>query len=364
MVKGSALLAAAAAGAGPALTAAATGGPYQSFLLHAATPIDALDAEENFFPLLGVADLDLDGTPDVFGFKTLATGTGMLEVHVLRGADGYSTFVLQTGTPIAVSDAGRNYVFGVGAVAVNGLLGAPDVYGLKVGSTRMGRLEVHVLDGASNYQSFRLRQLDTPIAASDFLNHFSPSFGLADLNGDGILDLFLFKVANTGTGTLEVHVLDGATDYRTFLLQTGTPIGATDAEANFRNFAVGDLSGAGVPDVFAFKVQSTGTGMLEAHVLDGASDFQSFALQTGTAIGEEDAAGNFTFGVGDLNADGLADVYGFKFFGAATGQLEVHVLDGAPSTVSASRPADARPAVGRVRHPVRPMTVRSVLRRA
>jgi hypothetical protein len=53
-----------------------------------------------------------------------------------------------------------------------------------------------------------------------------------------LLRLFCLERTNTGTGRLEVHVLSAASDYQSFLLQTGTPIGEADAAANFA-FAVG-----------------------------------------------------------------------------------------------------------------------------
>ena len=52
-----------------------------------------------------------------------------------------------------------------------------------------------------------------------------------------------------------------------FLLQTGTPISEADAAANF-DFAVGDFDGDGRADVYCLKRSNTGTGRLEAHVLN------------------------------------------------------------------------------------------------
>jgi hypothetical protein len=74
------------------------------------------------------------------------------------------------------------------------------------------------------------------------------------------------KRSNTGTGKLEVHVLSGASNYQSFLLQTGTPIGQADAATNF-TFAVGDYDQDGRPDLLCLKRTNTGTGSLEVHVL-------------------------------------------------------------------------------------------------
>src|SRR5262249_38697526 len=132
---------------------------------------------------------------------------------------------------------------------------------------------------------------------------------------------------NTGSGTLEVHVLNGANSYQSFLLQTGTAITEADT-ANF-TFAVGDFNRDGVPDVFGFKRTNTGTGSLEVHVLDGANLYQVFSLHTGTSISQADAATNFSFALGDFNQDTIPDVIGTKFSNTGTGTLEIHILNGA-----------------------------------
>ena len=67
-----------------------------------------------------------------------------------------------------------------------------------------------------------------------------------------------------------------------FLLHTGTPIAQNDAAANF-TFAVGDYNRDGIPDLYCLKRTNTGTNRLEVHVLNGADNYQSFLLPTGCA---------------------------------------------------------------------------------
>jgi tellurite resistance-related uncharacterized protein len=171
-----------------------------------------------------------------------------------------------------------------------------------------------------------LLQTGASIGAADAAANMT--FAAGDFNSDGVPDLFVFKKSNTGSGTLEVHVLDGATNYQTFLLHIATPIGQADAATNF-TFAVGDFNRDGVPDVFAFKHSKTGTGSLEVHVLSGAGNYQTFLLNTGTSISQADAATNFSFALGDFNRDTIPDVIGTKFSNTGTGTLEVHILNGA-----------------------------------
>jgi hypothetical protein len=102
-----------------------------------------------------------------------------------------------------------------------------------------------------------------------------------------------------------------ASKYQSFRLQTGTAL----HEAG-DNFAFGVLPNG---DLVAIKKSGTGSGKTEVHILSAASNYQSFRLQTGTAL---HATGvNFAFGVlpnGDLVA--------IKKSGTGSGKTEVHIL--------------------------------------
>ena len=216
---------------------------------------------------------------------------------MLNGADNFQSFLLQTGTPITEADAAANFLFAAGDFNRDGIA---DLICLEKTSAGTGKLEVHVLNGADNFQSFLL-QTGTPITEADAAANFL--FAAGDFNRDGIADLICLKKTSTGTGKLEVHVLNGADNFQSFLLQTGTPITEADAAANFL-FAAGDFNRDGIADLICLKKTSTGTGKLEVHVLNGADNFQSFLLQTGTPITEADAAANFLFAAGDFNRGG------------------------------------------------------------
>ncbi len=140
----------------------------------------------------------------------------------------------------------------------------------------------------------------------------------------------MFPCITRDTKGLEVHVLDGANNFQSFVLQTGTPINQADA-ANFA-FGVGDFNRDGSPDLYCIKHSNTGTKSLEVHILNGADKFQSFLLQTGTPINQTDAA-NFAFAVGDFNHDGIADLYCMKFNNTGTNRLEVHIVNLGPPAV-------------------------------
>src|SRR6266566_2816827 len=290
------------------------GMPYSTFLLQTGTPIGAADGAANFG--WAVADFNGDGIPDLFGIKTSNTGTGSVEVHVLDGATRYQSFLLQTGTPIGAADGAAN--FGWAVADFNGDR-IPDLFGIKTSITGTGSVEVHVLDGATRYQSFLL-QTGTPIGAANF------GWGMGDFNGDGMADLFGIKATSTGTKTLEIHVLDSASSYQKFLLQTGTKVTQGDV-SNF-HFLVAPLNRGGIADVFALRTQAVPSGKLQVRVLDDLDDFQSFALQAGTPIDATDAAVNFSWAAADFDRDGVSDLYGIKTGNTGTGTVEVHVLGG------------------------------------
>jgi hypothetical protein len=87
-------------------------------------------------------------------------------------------------------------------------------------------------------------------------------------------NVYCLERRNTGTNTLEVHILSGADNFQTFSLHTGTALSVA-AAANC-DFAVAE-------------------GPL--HVLNGADNFQPFLLHAGTALSLAAAAANFLFEV-------------------------------------------------------------------
>ena len=111
-------------------------------------------------------------------------------------------------------------------------------------------------------------------------------------------------------------VLGSALDigYQHFLLQTGTKLDETDCSFDF--VVAPNL------DLFAIKKSGTGTHSTEVHVLSAASQYQQFALQTGTALGETDDS--YTFGLGANR-----DLYTIRKGGVRTRKTEVHILSAA-----------------------------------
>src|SRR6266849_3010242 len=212
---------------------------------------------QSFASYLSGAGAPTGKAPTVQQYGTIGATIGMTHI------EPWSGFLMQTGTPLALNDA-KNFAWAVGDFDQDGI---GDLYAIKVTNTGTGSVEVHVLSGADNFQSF-LMQTGTPLALTDAKNF---AWAVGDFDQDGIGDLYAIKVTNTGTGSVEVHVLIGADNFQSFLLQTGPPLALTDAK-NFA-WAVGDFDQDGIGDLYAIKVTNTGTGSVEAHVLSGADNF-------------------------------------------------------------------------------------------
>src|SRR5262245_52231329 len=113
------------------------------------------------------------------------------------------------------------------------------------------------------------------------------------------------KKRGTGTHTTEIHVLND-NDPKTFTLQIPTAL--HEVGGNFE-FAIADWNHDGQPDLIAIKKNGTGTGTTEVHVLDGHT-LNAFLVYSGTALHE--TGDDFAFAVADWNGDGHPDIIAIK----------------------------------------------------
>ena len=178
--------------------------------------------------------------------------------------------------------------------------------------------EVHILNGANNYKNWLL-QTKTPIKNEDA----DWDFDLADFNKDGNLDLFCIKKNKTGAHATEVHILSGASNFQSFLLQTGTALHETE---NNCKFCVGDFNGDGKPDLFYISKNNTGSHTTEVHILKGSNNYQSFLFQSKTKLQETDD--NWEFGVSNYLGNGKKDLYCIYKNNEEDNCTEVHILKG------------------------------------
>src|SRR5262249_10815284 len=169
-------------------------------------------------------------------------------------------------------------------------------------NTDSGRVELRVLTGQSNFQAFKL-QVSTPIELADAPNG---DFVLANFGFFGVPDLAFVKRRQTASGKIEVHVLGSRSNYQDFMIHSETALPQLE-DAN-GDFLFAGLARDLLPDLVFVKRRNTGTGTVEIHVLTGFSQFSQFATQTGTLIQAADET-NGTFALGDFDTDGREELY-------------------------------------------------------
>lgn len=224
----------------------------------------------------------------------------------------FQQFSLHTGTELENTDETFDFLM----TDWNGD-GLQDLVAIKKSNTGTNSTEVHILSGASMFQQFIL-QTGTGLHPTDE----TFDFGMIDWNGDGRPDLVAIKKSNT-SGSTEVHILSGASNFKDFILQTGTGLHPTDKTFDF---LITDWNGDGRPDLVAVKKSNTGTNSTEVHILSGASNFQDFILHTGSALHPTDKT--FDFIITDWTRDGRPDLVAIKKSNTGTNSTEVHILGG------------------------------------
>ncbi len=196
--------------------------------------------------------------------------------------------------------------------------GILDLYCLKKKNTKNNSTEIHILDGSTHFKSFLL-QTDTLLHEADE----NWEFLLGDYNNNGTLDLYCIKKNDTGTRSTEVHILDGNDKYKSYLLHTGTPLHETGD--NFQ-FLLGDFNKNGKLDLYCIKKNDTGSKCTEVHILNGNDNFQSFLYQKEMPLHE--VGDSYDFKLDDYNKDGRLDLYCIKKFGTETNCTEISIIRG------------------------------------
>ncbi|KAF9177428.1 hypothetical protein BGZ51_008769 [Haplosporangium sp. Z 767] len=188
-----------------------------------------------------------DGKADLVYIKTRNTGTGTVEVHVADAASGYQNFVLQTGTCFGCEDNGTWTMSRKG-----------DLVLIKTRNCGSNKIEYHVASKASNYQQF------TQHAVTDFGVEDNGTWCLAPKCDGDFADLYYIKTRNTGSGMVEVHAVSASSGWKSRLIDVATSF---DPEDNGQWLMV-DFTHQKQPDLAYIKTKSTGTGKIEVHVVE------------------------------------------------------------------------------------------------
>jgi hypothetical protein len=241
------------------------------------------------------------------------TGSGDLAPAMQQQSIGLHGCVTNTWpTAAEKSDVARRYRVTLRSVR-------PDVYALKSGTRGT---EVHVLDGQNRFDRFDGHYLTAATQASSFGLY---DYTLADRNRDGVDDLIGIK-KGSNSSHVEVHVLDGASGYRTWQLHTSTPLGG--GATGVWSYDAADVDGDGYLDIVGINRQGAGGAHTTVHVLDGASRYQRFLLQATTPLPALNGSWS-AFTLGDHDRDGIPDLYAVRRRGTASQHTEVDVIDGA-----------------------------------
>jgi len=109
-------------------------------------------------------------------------------------------------------------------------------------------------------------------------------------------NLYVMQRSGTGTNSTEVHILDSSTNFQSYVLNTGTALSQTGTDASWA-FLVGDYNGDGKPDVYAIHKTGTQSGKTEVHILNGADNFQTYLLHQATAQNQAGSDLTYIYGM-------------------------------------------------------------------
>jgi surface antigen len=262
-------------------------------------------------------DIDRDGIADLVVIDTANTGSGVTEAHELTGGSAYASWFGHQATAAGYLSSTQLPLMG----DVNADH-RPDLVVVDTANTGSGKVEVHAMDGANGFATW-VEHAITVLDPTDA----TQKYALADLNDDNRADLLIINTANTGSGKVEVHALDAATHYSAWIGHWITP--ADYLDLNTQQVLVGDANGDKRPDVLIVDTANTASGKVEVHELNGANGFSAWQGHWITPANYLGATQRLA--VGDANADKIADLFVINTDGAhnGSGKVEVHPLSGA-----------------------------------
>lgn len=143
--------------------------------------------------------------------KTRNTGSGKIEVHILSRASNYENFSVHRATTFGVEDNGVWGIQlspGLPVGSVPAAEGTPsrhnDLYYIKTHGTGTGTVEVHMDSGRSNWSRREISVGTTFPLEGDgvFLMAYVTQQGIDQQHPD----LVCIKTRNTGSGKVEIHM--------------------------------------------------------------------------------------------------------------------------------------------------------------
>src|SRR5579859_5353905 len=247
-------------------------------VLDASTDFSSSDPANGTFELFG----SVNGQPELGYIKTANTGSGTVEVHIDAYSSGSYHRVLDTTSDFSPPDRAN----GISMLFANAN-GQPELGFVKTANTGSGRPEVHV-DAYSSGSYHRVLDASTDFSSTDPANGTFVLFG--SVNGQP--ELGYIKTANTGTGSVEVHIDAYSSGSYHRVLDTTSDFSPAD-RANGIFMLFGNANGQ--PQLGFVKTANTGSGRPEVHVdayssgsyhrvLDASTDFSSTDPANGTFV--------------------------------------------------------------------------------
>ncbi len=177
----------------------------------------------------------------------------------------------------------------------------PDLFMVKKRPSGTGTTEVHIHAGSSQYQT-PLVEVGTPLPYTDA----DWTFAMADYDLDGVPDLW--AIDRDGPGhRVEVQILSGAMFFRQFLLRSVTSLDAVGPEADF--LAIPPIWAAGTrPNLLMVLRGGTESKTIEVRVLSGASGFRQVVLESTTPLPATGTGATWQFQAGDFDGDRVLDL--------------------------------------------------------
>ena len=194
--------------------ALSAGSGYQSWIVHAATPMPALPSGRY---QLAMSSLGGDHRSNLYLIAPHTTASNTVEVHALSEASNFTSWAVHSASGFStVSASGWQFTIGDRA-------GSGDLVGIAHSATGSGRTEVHALSRTSGYQGWSLHTV-TPLG---YTTDTQFSYTLNDLDGNGNPDLVALAMNGTASGMTEVHVLSGASAFTGWIDHAATGLGPT-----------------------------------------------------------------------------------------------------------------------------------------